>query len=311
MSNVQVKIACDTAASLGEGAIWDYKNNRLLWIDVVEGKVFIYTPSDGENKEIEVGKTIGTVVPCEKNVVIVALIDGIYELDLEKEKLTFICQPEKPRVETNKYNDGKCDEKGRLWVGTMDINTAKGKGGLYVVNGNGESQQVLQNVSVSNGVCWSLDGDKMYYQDSPLKTISAFDFDVNKGTISEREEVVKVPKNMGDPDGNTIDATGMVWMAHWGGACTSKWNPHTGQMLQKVDIPALNVTSVAFGGENLEDLYVTTAALYMPEDKESLYPDAGKLFVCKPGCKGIKANYFSKSKHLKTCLTPFRKRFKS
>ena len=113
-------------------------------------------------------------------------------------------------------------------------------------------------------------------------------------SISERGEVVKVPKDMGKPDGNTMDATGMVWMANWGGACVSKWNPHTGQMLQKIDIPAYNVTSVAFGGENLEDLYITTASKHMPEDKESLYPDAGKLFVCQPGCKGIKANYFSK-----------------
>ena len=291
---VEVKIACDTVASLGEGAIWDYKNNRLLWIDIPEGKVFIYTPSDGKNAEISVGKTIGTIVPYEKNKVIVALIDGIYELDLETEKLTFICAPETPRVEGNKYNDGKCDAKGRLWVGTMDMNSVTGRGGLYVVSGNGEYQQVLKEVTVSNGICWSLDGDKMYYQDSPLKTISAFDFDVNKCTISEREEVVKVPKDMGKPDGNTMDATGMVWMANWGGACVSKWNPHTGQMLQKIDIPAYNVTSVAFGGENLEDLYITTASKYMPEDKESLYPEAGKLFVCQPGCKGIKANYFSK-----------------
>ena len=294
-SNIEVKAACDTVAGLGEGSIWDYKNNRLLWIDVTEAKVYIYTPSDSKNVEIDVGKTIGTIVPCEKNTAIVALIDGIYELDLETEKLTFICQPETPRVESNKYNDGKCDAKGRLWVGTMDINTTPGKGGLYVVTGGkGEYKKVLDNVSVSNGVCWSLDGDKMYYQDSPLKTISAFDFDANKGVISEREEVVKIPKNMGDPDGNTLDATGMVWSAQWGGACVCKWNPHTGQMLQKIDIPALNVTSVAFGGENLEDLYITTASKYMPEDKESLYPEAGKLFVCKPGCKGIKANYFSK-----------------
>ena len=290
---VEVSIACDKVAGIGEGAIWDYKNNRLLWIDT-QGSLFIYTPSDGKNKEIKLGKPVGTVVPYTKNVVIVALIDGIYELDLEEEEFTLICAPENPPVAGNKYNDGKCDSRGRLWVGTMDINTAPGKGGLYVVKGNGEYEQVLKEVSISNGVCWSLDGEKMYYQDSPLRTVSQFDFNEKKGIISEREEVIKVHKNMGDPDGNTLDATGMVWMANWGGACVSKWNPHTGQMLQTVDVPAYNVTSLAFGGENLEDLYITTASLYMPEDKESLYPDAGKLFVCKPGVKGLKANYFSK-----------------
>ena len=290
---VEVSIACDTVAGVGEGAIWDYKNNRLLWIDT-QGSVFIYTPSDGKNKEIKLEKLVGTVVPYTKNKVIVALIDGIYELDLETEETTLICSPENPRVEGNKYNDGKCDSRGRLWVGTMDINAIGVRGGFYVVRGNGEFEQVLQDVSISNGVCWSLDGDKMYYQDTPLRTVSQFDFDEKKGIISEREEVIKVPKGMGDPDGNTLDATGMVWMANWGGACVSKWNPHTGQMLQKIDVPAYNVTSLAFGGENLEDLYITSASYYMPEDVESDYPDAGKLFVCKPGCKGIKANYFSK-----------------
>lgn len=289
---IEVKIACNTIAGVGEGAIWDYKNNRLLWIDT-QGSLFIYTPSDGKNKEIKLGKLVGTVVPYKTNVVVIALVDGIYELDLETEKLTFICAPENPPIAGNKYNDGKCDSKGRLWVGTMDINVAPEKGGLYVVKGNGEYEQILKDVSISNGICWSLDGDKMYYQDTPLRTVSQFDFNEKKGSISEREEVIKVPKNMGDPDGNTLDITGMVWMANWGGACVSKWNPHTGQMLQKIDVPAYNVTSLAFGGENLEDLYITSASYYMPEDKESLYPDAGKLFVCKPGVKGIKANYFS------------------
>ena len=291
---VEVKIACDTVASLGEGAVWDYKNKRLLWIDIPEGKVFIFTPSNGKNEEISVGKTIGTVVPCEKNKVVVALEDGIYELDLETKKLTFICSPENPKVEGNRYNDGKCDAKGRLWVGTMDKKEITGKAGLYIVKGNGEYQQVLKNVIVSNGICWSLDNKKMYYHDSPLKTISAFDCDLNTGTISGREEIVKMPKDMGNADGNTIDADGMVWVANWGGACVSQWNPHTGQMLQKIEVPAYNAASVAFGGENLDELYITTTSKYMPEDKASIYPDAGKLFVCRPGCKGIKANYFSK-----------------
>ena len=166
--------------------------------------------------------------------------------------------------------------------------------GLYIVKGNGECQQVLKNVITSNGICWSLDNKKMYYHDSPLRTISAFDCDLNTGIISNREEIVKIPKDMGNADGNTIDADGMIWVANWGGACASQWNPHTGQLLQKIEVPAYNVASVAFGGKNLDELYFTTTSKFMPEDKVSLYPDAGKLFVCKPGCKGIKANYFSK-----------------
>ena len=291
---IKVKVACDTVASLGEGAVWDYKNNRLLWIDISDGKVFIFTPSDDKNVEINVGKMIGTIVPYEKNKVVVALEDGIYELDLETKKLTFICSPENPMIKGNRYNDGKCDAQGRLWVGTMNMKEETPTAGLYIVKGNGECQQVLKNVITSNGICWSLDNKKMYYHDSPLRTISAFDCDLNTGIISNREEIVKIPKDMGNADGNTIDADGMIWVANWGGACASQWNPHTGQLLQKIEVPAYNVASVAFGGKNLDELYFTTTSKFMPEDKVSLYPDAGKLFVCKPGCKGIKANYFSK-----------------
>ena len=169
--NVEVKIACDTVAGVGEGAIWDYKYERLLWIDT-QGSVFIYTPSDGKNREIKVGKLVGTVVPYKENAVIVALIDGIYELNLESEELSFICRPENPPVAGNKYNDGKCDAQGRLWVGTMNMKEDTPTAGLYIVKGNGECQQVLKNVITSNGICWSLDNKKMYYHDSPLRTIS-------------------------------------------------------------------------------------------------------------------------------------------
>jgi len=293
MSNykIQVKIACGKKA-VGEGAIWDYKYNRLLWIDC-PGKLFIFTPNNGKNREIKLEKPIGSVVPYQQNSVIVVLKDGIYELNLETEKLSLFCLPEKEPKDNIYFNDGKCDSKGRLWVGTMDKNFVKGMGALYSVSGNGESKKVLNDVTLSNGICWSPDEKKMYYQDSPLRTVSCFDYDINNGEISNRREVINLPEGMGNPDGNTIDEDGMVWIAHFGGACVSQWNPHTGKMLKKIEVPAYNVTSLAFGGENLDDLYITTASI-LPPGKEKIYPDAGKLFVCKPGVKGIKANYFSK-----------------
>ena len=155
---IEVKIACNKRA-VGEGAIWDYKYNRLLWIDC-PGKLFIYTPNDGKNREIKLEKPIGSVVPYQQNSVIVVLKDGIYELDLVTEKLSLICLPEKQIKENIYFNDGKCDSKGRLWVGTMDKNFVKGMGALYLVYGNGESKKVLKDVTLSNGICWSPDEKK-------------------------------------------------------------------------------------------------------------------------------------------------------
>ncbi|MCQ2607254.1 MAG: SMP-30/gluconolactonase/LRE family protein [Bacteroidales bacterium] len=286
--SITVTAALPLVTRVGEGPIWDYKYNRLLWIDT-QGSVFIHTPSDGKNREIKIDKLVGTVVPYTQDTVVVALEDGIYKLNLETEQLTFLAAPE-GGIAGNKYNDGKCDSQGRLWVGTMDKDCTPKKANFFVFDGK-NSQKVLSEVSISNGVAWSLDNKKMYYQDTPLRTVSVFDFDEENGTISNRKEAIQIPENMGTPDGNTIDAEGMLWVANWEAACVTRWNPKTGELLQKIDIPALNVSALAFGGENLDELYITTASYYMPEDKAHLYPEAGKLFVVKPGVKGIKCNY--------------------
>lgn len=285
-------VAIDSIVQVGECPIWDYKYSRLLWIDT-QGSLFVYTPKDGKNREIKIGKLVGTVVPYLEDKVVVALQDGVYELDLNTEKLTFISNPE-GSIPGNKYNDGKCDAQGRLWVGTMDNECTPNKAGFYVVNGKGEGRKVLSEVTISNGVAWSLDGKTMYYQDTPTRKVSAFDFDGEKGEISNRREVIDIPDGLGTPDGNTIDEEGMLWVANWDAACVTRWNPNTGELLQRIDVPALNVTALAFGGENLDELYITTSSLYMPKKKEQFYPQAGKMFVVKPGVKGVRANYFVK-----------------
>lgn len=294
IKKLKVEEASPIAARVGEGPIWDYKYNRLLWIDT-QGSVFIHEPigNDGKlyaDKEIKLGKLVGTVVPYTQDTVVVALQDGIYKLNLLTLDLTFMCAPE-GGIEGNKYNDGKCDASGRLWVGTMDNNCAPNKANFFVVDGK-ESRKALGNVTISNGVAWSPDGKKMYYQDTPTLCVSQFDFDNEKGEISHRKEIIKMPEGFGTPDGNTVDEEGMLWVANWGAACVTRWNPNTGELLQKIHVPALNVSAVAFGGKDLDELYITTSALYMPEGEESKYPNAGKLFVVKPGVKGMKCNYF-------------------
>ncbi|MCR5569887.1 MAG: SMP-30/gluconolactonase/LRE family protein [Paludibacteraceae bacterium] len=306
---MEVKEVKTFKAQVGEGPIWDYKYNRLLWIDT-QGSVYIYETGfmkkqkeggKGETevpytveREIKVGKMVGTMVPYTKDTVIVGLQDGIYKLDLKTERLTFMAAPE-GGIEGNKYNDGKCDASGRLWIGTMDNNCAPKKANFFVYDGT-DSRKVLDSVTISNGVAWSPDGTKMYYQDTPTRCVSQFDFDEEKGEISNRKEVIQLPEELGTPDGNTIDEEGMLWVANWGAACVTRWNPNTGELLQKISVPALNVTAVAFGGENLDELYITTAALWMPEGEEKNYPNAGKLFVVKPGVKGRKCNYFKNGK---------------
>ncbi|MEE1303350.1 MAG: SMP-30/gluconolactonase/LRE family protein [Bacteroidales bacterium] len=289
-NQVKCTVAVDSITQVGESPIWDYKYNRLLWIDT-QGSLFIYTPNDGKNIEIKLDRMIGTVIPYKKDTVLVGLQDGIYEISLISRELKFISDPE-GRDAGNRYNDGKCDAEGRLWIGTMDKDCTPKKSGFFVIDTNGIGRRVLSDITISNGVIWSVDNKKMYYQDTPTRNISAFDFDIEKGVISNRQEIIHLPDTLGTPDGNTIDEEGMIWVANWDAACVTRWNPKTGELLQRIDVPALNVTAVAFGGENLEDLYITTASLYMPEDKAKNYPEAGKLFVVKPGVKGVRCNYW-------------------
>ena len=289
-NQVKCTVAVDSITQVGESPIWDYKYNRLLWIDT-QGSLFIYTPNDGKNIEIKLDRMIGTVIPYKKDTVLVGLQDGIYEISLISRELKFISDPE-GRDAGNRYNDGKCDAEGRLWIGTMDKDCTPKKAGFFVIDTNGIGRRVLSDITISNGVIWSVDNKKLYYQDTPTRNISAFDFDIEKGVISNRQEIIHLPDTLGTPDGNTIDEEGMVWVANWDAACVTRWNPRTGELLQRIDVPALNVTAVAFGGENLEDLYITTASLYMPEDKAKNYPEAGNLFVVKPGVKGVRCNYW-------------------
>lgn len=287
------QVAVDSVTQVGEGPIWDYKYQRLLWIDT-QGSLFIYTPKDGKNREIKLDRMIGTVIPYKEDTVLVGLQDGVFEMALSSGKLKFIADPE-GREAGNRYNDGKCDEMGRLWIGTMDKDCTPEKANFFVVNPDGSGEKVLERVTISNGVAWSPDGSKMYYQDTPTRNITAFDFDKN-GSISNRQEIIHLPDTLGTPDGNTIDEEGMLWVANWDAACVTRWNPKTGELLQRIEVPALNVTALAFGGENLDELYITTASLYMPEDKAPNYPQAGKLFVVKPGVKGLKCNYWKQGK---------------
>ncbi len=287
---VECKVAVDTIMQVGECPIWDYRYHRLLWIDT-KGSLCIYTPQDGKNRVIKLDRMIGTVVPYQEDTVLVGMEDGVFEMTLSSGAMKPIADPE-GRIPGNRYNDGKCDAKGRLWIGTMDNDCTPYKAGFYCVEPTGATRTILDSVTISNGVIWSPDGKKMYYHDTPTAKVSSFDFDEETGVASNRKEVISLSQEMGTPDGNTIDEEGMLWVANWGAACVTRWNPQTGELLQKIDVPALNVTAVAFGGEDLDQLYITTASLYMPEDEAGNYPEAGKMFVVKPGVKGIKCNYW-------------------
>jgi len=287
----EVELVIDSKSDLGEGAIWNSQTGELLWINITGKILNIYNPKTGNNKELFTGQMIGTVVPCSSDKVLVALQNGIFSLDPFTGTKVLIVDPEED-LSDNRFNDGKCDPAGRFWVGTMSTKDEKGAGSLYRLDKDSSIHKMIENVSISNGIVWSPDASKMYYIDTPTQQVKEYDYNNETGEISNPKVAVEISTELGSPDGMTIDADGNLWIALWGGSAVGCWNPETGKLIRKIEVPAKNVTSCAFGDDDLGTLYITTARRNTTNEELKKYPEAGGVFKTIPGVKGVKANYF-------------------
>jgi sugar lactone lactonase YvrE len=281
----------DAQAKLGEGALWNHETKNLYWIDIQGKALHLFHPESKQNQTFDMGKLIGTVVPENGMSALVALQDGIYRVDLENGQKNLIINPDEKK-ETTRFNDGKCDPAGRFWVGTMGLKGEKGAGGLYCMYHDNKMTRVIENVTISNGIVWSGDKKTMYYIDTPTQQVKAYDYDPETGAIQFRAIAVQIPDSLGYPDGMAIDSEDNLWIGMWSGHGITAWDPAKGQLIAKVSVPVPNVTSCAFGGENLDILYITTAGGNPSNDERNKYPYAGGLFQVKLPYKGIPANFY-------------------
>lgn len=285
-------LVLDVKSQLGEGPLWLADQGMLAWVDIEGRCIEFLQPETGERRSISVGSRIGAVVESEDGRLVCALQNGLHYLDPETEQLEFIGDPEQD-LEGNRFNDGKCDPAGRFWAGTMPLSGPEASGSLYMLDKDGEIHRKVQDIRCSNGLGWSLDGTRMYYIDTPTRRIDVFHYDSATGEISERQPLVEVPSELGSPDGMTVDAEGKIWLAHWGGSCITRWDPATGKQLDKVELPVSQVTSCAFGGKDLDVLYITSARVGLSEEKLAKEPLAGGVFSYIPGVKGLPASRYS------------------
>ncbi len=291
MQDTQAVLEYRIAAQLGEGAFWNHQTNELYWVDIEGKTLHIYDPATGANRSLATPSRVGTVVPAQDGQAVIALEDGIYLIDTQTGAIRPFC-PLEADMPGNRFNDGKCDPAGRLWVGSMDFATTNPTASLYRVDPDGKATKILDSITISNGIVWTSDRKTMYYIDTPTRQIRAFDYDNATGNISNERVAVAVPDILGFPDGMAIDEEDMLWVGIWDGGCVARFNPKTGHLLSKIEVPAHNVTACAFGGENLDTLYITTASLDMTEEEKRRYPDAGSIFKAVPGVKGVKSPFF-------------------
>jgi sugar lactone lactonase YvrE len=269
----------------GEGPIW--WNNQLIYVDINGHTLVCLNPETGEETSWDIGERIGTVVPRSSGGYLYAGDTGINTFDPVSGEKQNLADPEADKRPNNRFNDGKCDPAGRFWAGTISLVKEEGSAALYCLETNGALSVKIDQVTNSNGICWSADAQTMYYIDTPTQQISAYDFDNNTGNISNHRTIVDTNAKgfASSPDGMTIDANGNLWVAFCHGGCVVCFEPDSAKILRRVDLPCIETTACAFGGPNLDRLFVTTGI--RPGMDE---PGAGKVFVIDGlGVRGVPA----------------------
>lgn len=283
--------------TLGEGPVWDEREQSLYWVDGLGCKWFRRDRS-GAVSQFETKSPIGSLVLTKSGGLVAALSDGIYSLDAVTGAAEEFVNPE-AGIKGNRFNDGKADPGGRFVVGSMSVanndgsGNAPASGGLYSIGVSGQWKKLRSGIGISNGMAWNRAGDRFYYVDSAAGCVFSYAYHAENGSINEERVCIRIPGEEGVPDGMTIDEEGKLWVAHWGGWCVSRFDPESGKLLARIKLPVKHVTCCAFGGANLDQLFITTSTNAVSGIEWLNQPLAGALFVAEPGVKGTIAHRFA------------------
>ena len=282
------KLITNQENQTGENPLWHPTEKRLYWTDIPTGRLFCYDPVTAETEEIYSGDLVGGFTFQADGGLLLFMERGKIAKWKDGELETII--EEIPAERESRFNDVIADPQGRVFCGTMPSTTDLGR--LYRLDPDRSLHPLLDGINISNGLGFTPDQKNLYYTESLARKIYKFDYDADSGEISNQRIWKEIPPNEGVPDGLTVDAEGIVWSARWEGSAVYKYAP-TGENVQKIEIPAQKVTSVTFGCENLNNLYVTTAL--DGGTKETEGEGAGALF-CIPNVGQGLPEYFSRIK---------------
>lgn len=268
------EVVAELSAQVGEGPLWDAGAQVLWTVDIPAKALHRLDVGHGSTSRFDVGLMVGALALRESGGLVLAAQGGFYAWE-EQTQATVLLAPVDAGEATRRLNDGGCDDAGRFWAGAMDVAAAPGAGVLWSLEADGSVRSRLPELTIPNGIDWSDDGRTMYFVDSVTRRVDALQVGPDGG-LSDRRPWASLPADV-LPDGLTVDAEGGVWLALWGGGAVHHYAP-TGELLERHELPVTQVTSCAFGGPELTDLYVTTAAQGLSAAERADQPLAGAVF---------------------------------
>lgn len=288
-------VVLDARLELGEGPLWDEATQRLWCVDILRGDIHRFDPDSDLHESFHADRMIGALAVHDDSLVLIATERGFETWNPGVDEPRLIAAVESDDHAT-RMNDGKVDQNGEMWAGTMRMNGDGPAGSLYRLNRSGVAQQMIPDLQLSNGLGWTPDGSGLYVIDSLRQIVTRYGLS-KEGEPREPTVIIDTAGLSGVPDGLAVDAEGSLWVCFWGGGCVRRFDP-AGRMILELALPVTNPTSCAFGGADLDRLFVTSSRLELSDHELTLQPLAGCVLEVDPGTCGMTSTMWAGPHHV-------------
>jgi L-arabinonolactonase len=283
----EVEHIASTRNALGEGPVWHHVEHSLYWVDIDGSCFHRYVPATGENSIYKAGVRIGALAPRAKGGFVLATERGFALWEADANRVHFLNEPliSDP---SGRFNDGAVDARGDFWAGLMSENIERRNqydAPIYRLSVDRTVEEIDIGYGLPNGMGWSPDSTIMYIVDSMHRAVFAYDYDIETGAIAHRRVAIDTSARQGVPDGMTVDSEGYLWVAFWDGWSIVRYDPNGG-IVREIQLPVQRPTSCAFGGDDLSDLYITSARVDLSAEELAKQPFAGDLLRIRMDIKG-------------------------
>jgi L-arabinonolactonase len=277
-------LVLDCRNTLGEGVLWDPRSRRVWWTDIHGKKLWSYDPAARTAASFDVPSRVASFAPRARGGFLVAFAEGfaLYDLASGERRDLAAFEPDLPGT---RLNDGRTDRAGRFVAGGYDEAGDRPITSVWRVDADGSATRLFGEVTCANATCFSPDGRTMYFADSPRRLLEAVPYDPATGAVGARRALASI-RGPGLPDGACTDAAGYLWVAIWQGGRVERWSPE-GRLDRTVEVPVQKPTCCAFGGEDLDILYITTSREGSTEAELEHQPTSGGLYAFRPGVRGL------------------------